>query len=101
MIERDRRQDGARGHETERGGDDAPEGDRADGRRTGEAIGAGVAWPLSSLLQVQTFLFQVEPTNLAVYGLALGTLAAAGLLASAVPAFRAANIDPLVALRHE
>ena len=36
-----------------------------------------------------------------VYGLALGTLAAAGLLASAVPAFRAASIDPLVALRHE
>ena len=67
----------------------------------GLAIGAGVAWPLSSLLQVQTFLFQVEPTNLAVYGLALGTLAAAGLLASAVPAFRAASIDPLVALRHE
>ncbi len=67
----------------------------------GLAIGAGAAWPLSSLLQVQTFLFQVEPTNLAVYGLALGTLAAAGLLASAVPAFRAASIDPLVALRHE
>ena len=67
----------------------------------GLAIGAGVAWPLSSFLQVQTFLFQVEPTNLAVYGLALGTLAAAGLLASAVPAFRAASIDPLVALRHE
>ena len=66
----------------------------------GLAIGAAVAWPLSAALEVQTFLFQVEPTNLAVYGLAVATLAAS-LLASAVPAFRAASIDPLVALRHE
>jgi putative ABC transport system permease protein len=67
----------------------------------GLGIGTAVAWPLGMLLEVQTFLFQVGPTNLAVYALALGTLAAAGLLASAVPAFRAASIDPLVALRHE
>ena len=67
----------------------------------GLAIGTAVSWPLSAILQVQTFLFQVEPTNLAVYALAVATLAAAGLLASAVPAFRAASIDPLVALRHD
>jgi putative ABC transport system permease protein len=68
---------------------------------SGLIIGAGAAWPLSTLLQVQTFLFQVEPTSPAVYALAIGTLSAAGLLASAVPALRAASIDPLVALRHE
>ena len=67
----------------------------------GLAIGAAAAWPLGILLQVQTFLFQVEPTSPAVYAIALGTLSAAGLLASAIPAFRAASIDPLVALRHE
>ena len=67
----------------------------------GLAIGTAVSWPLSTVLQVQTFLFEAEPTNLAVYALAVGTLATAGLLASAVPAFRAATIDPLVVLRHD
>jgi ABC-type antimicrobial peptide transport system permease subunit len=67
----------------------------------GLAIGTAVAWPLSSVLQLQTFLFQVEPTSIGVYGLAVGTLAASALLASAIPAFRAASIDPLVALRRE
>jgi putative ABC transport system permease protein len=66
----------------------------------GLALGAGVAWALSSFLQVQTFLFQMEPTSWVVYGGAVGTLAAAALIASAVPAFRAASIDPLIALRH-
>jgi len=68
---------------------------------TGLAVGVIVAWPLSAALKVQTFLFQVEPTNPGVYALALGTLAAAGLLASAIPALRAASIDPLSALRRE
>ena len=38
----------------------------------GLAIGTAVAWPLSSFLQLQTFLFQVEPTSVGVYGLAVG-----------------------------
>ena len=67
----------------------------------GLATGAAVAWPLSSLLQLQTFLFQVEATSVGIYSLAVGTLAASALLASAIPAFRAASIDPLVALRRE
>jgi putative ABC transport system permease protein len=67
----------------------------------GLATGAAVAWPLSSLLQLQTFLFQVEATSVGIYSLAVGTLAASALMASAIPAFRAASIDPLVALRRE
>jgi predicted permease len=68
---------------------------------TGLAAGVVVAWPLTAALKVQTFLFQVEPTSPGIYALAIGTLAAAGLLASAIPAFRAASIDPLSALRRE
>ncbi len=32
----------------------------------GLAIGTAVAWPLSSLLQLQTFLYQIEPTSVAI-----------------------------------
>ena len=67
----------------------------------GLAIGTAVALPLSTALQVKSFLFQVEPTDKLIYGVALATLALAGLLASAVPARRAASIDPLTALRHD
>jgi putative ABC transport system permease protein len=67
----------------------------------GLAIGTAVAWPLGRLFEVGSFLFQMEATSAIVYAAAIATLAAAGLLASAVPARRAASIDPLAALRHE
>ena len=67
----------------------------------GLALGASIVWPLSTYFQVKSFLFQVEPTDMAIYVVALGVLAAAGLVASAVPAHRAASIDPLAALCHE
>jgi putative ABC transport system permease protein len=67
----------------------------------GLVLGTLIAWPLSTYFQVKSFLFQVEPTDMAIYVVALVVLAAAGLLASAVPAHRAASIDPLAALRHE
>ena len=65
----------------------------------GLAIGGAVAWYLSASLK--SFLFQVEPSDARILVAALVTLASAGLLASAVPARRAAAVDPLVALRHE
>jgi putative ABC transport system permease protein len=68
---------------------------------TGLVIGTAVAWPLSAALEVKSFLFQIEPTDKAIYAIALATLALAGLVASAVPARRAASIDPLSALRHD
>jgi ABC-type antimicrobial peptide transport system permease subunit len=65
----------------------------------GLAIGAAGAWYLGA--GVKIFLFQVEPNDVRVFAAALATLAAAGLIASAVPARRAAAVDPLIALRHE
>jgi predicted permease len=49
----------------------------------------------------RAFLFEIQPTDLRVFACALVTLSAAALVASAVPARRAATIDPLVALRQE
>jgi putative ABC transport system permease protein len=67
----------------------------------GLVIGTLMAWPLGSYFQLKSFLFEVEPTDIATYLAALAVLAAAGLAASAIPARRAASIDPLAALRHE
>ena len=68
----------------------------------GLALGGGAAWLLTKgLKSLEGFLFQIEPTNVAVLIAALATLACAGLAASALPARRAASVDPLVALRHE
>jgi putative ABC transport system permease protein len=65
----------------------------------GLVIGGAVAWYGSAL--VKTFLFEIQPNDLRVLVGALVTLSAAGFLASAVPARRAALIDPLEALRHQ
>jgi len=65
----------------------------------GLAIGAAAAWYGSSI--VRAFMFQTEPHDPRVLAGALVVLATAGLLASAIPARRAAAVDPLVALRQE
>jgi putative ABC transport system permease protein len=65
----------------------------------GLVIGAGGAWYLSA--SVQTFLFQTEPKDVRIFALALVVLTMAGLVASAVPARRAARVDPLIALRQD
>ena len=65
----------------------------------GLVIGAIVAWAFSR--GVERYLFQTEPSDPRIFVSALAVLALAGLVASAVPARRAASVDPLVALRHE
>ena len=65
----------------------------------GLAIGAAGAWYLSAGLK--SFLFEVQPNDLGIFAAALAVLGSAGLLASALPARRAASVDPLIALRSE
>jgi len=66
---------------------------------TGLVVGGAGAWYVSA--GVKALLFQVEPNDVRVFVVALATLAAAGLVASAVPARRAARVDPMIALRQE
>lgn len=65
----------------------------------GLAMGGVGAWWLGS--SIQAFLFGVQPDDIGVHLAAMAALALAGLLASTLPARRAAAVDPIVALRHE
>jgi predicted lysophospholipase L1 biosynthesis ABC-type transport system permease subunit len=65
----------------------------------GLAVGSVAAYALSA--GPKAFLFEIEPTNAGVFAGAITTLAIAGMVASAIPARRAASVDPLVALRQE
>jgi ABC-type antimicrobial peptide transport system permease subunit len=66
---------------------------------SGLVVGGVGAWWLSAA--ARTFLFGVEATDPRAFAAAFLLLALAGLAASAVPARRAACVDPLVALRAE
>ena len=65
----------------------------------GLLIGGAGAWYLSAGLK--TFLVEVQPNDVGIFAGSLAVLACAGLLASALPARRAATVDPLIALRSE
>jgi len=65
----------------------------------GLAIGVTSAWMLGAL--VSGFLFQIEPHDPGVYTGVGAMLVLTGLIAALVPAWRAARVDPLVALRSE
>jgi predicted permease len=65
----------------------------------GLAIGASVSWYSSAT--AARFLFHVEPNDPLIFGAAITVLALTGLAASALPARRAAAVDPIIALRHE
>jgi putative ABC transport system permease protein len=66
---------------------------------TGLAIGVPSAIALSRL--ISTWLYGVTSGDSLTYLAVAGVLSGAGLLACYIPAHRAANVDPMVALRHE
>jgi putative ABC transport system permease protein len=65
----------------------------------GTAIGIAAAVGLTRLMS--TMLFGVRPTDVATYVTVAGLLAMVSLVAGYLPARRAANVDPMVALRDE
>jgi putative ABC transport system permease protein len=65
----------------------------------GAALGVTAAFGASRLLR--NVLFGVSATDAAVFGIALAVVFGGVILATVVPAARAARIDPLTALRHQ
>jgi ABC-type antimicrobial peptide transport system permease subunit len=65
----------------------------------GLIVGGVAAWYLSAT--ARTFLFRLESNDPRAFAAALVSLTLAALIASAVPARRAASVDPMVALRAE
>jgi ABC-type antimicrobial peptide transport system permease subunit len=63
----------------------------------GLAVGLGGAWALTRFLQ--SLLFGVSQTDRATFVAVAGVLAAVAIVATLIPARRAARIDPMVALR--
>ncbi|HEX8359045.1 MAG TPA: ABC transporter permease [Longimicrobium sp.] len=65
----------------------------------GAALGIGLA--VATTRAIGSVLYEVEPLDTASFALAVTILAGAALLASWLPARRAARVDPMVALRSE
>ena len=65
----------------------------------GIALGTALAWYLSET--ARTFLFGITPTDPRAFAVAAVSLLAAAAIASIVPAWRAATVDPVAALRAE
>jgi ABC-type antimicrobial peptide transport system permease subunit len=64
---------------------------------TGIALGIGVALAITRVMSA--FLFGVGPTDPITYAAVSSALAGIALLATYLPAHRAARVDPIVALR--
>jgi putative ABC transport system permease protein len=64
-------------------------------------VGAGLAGASMATDVMSSLLFETEPTDPTTFAAAAIILAIAALLASWLPARRAARVDPLVALRYE
>jgi len=67
----------------------------------GLGLGAGVLLALATGHLVGSFLYQVRPTDLWTYVAVSVSLLAIGLLASLLPARKAASIEPMQALRED
>jgi putative ABC transport system permease protein len=65
----------------------------------GLTAGSLIAWGLTRLLG--SLLFQVAPTDVTTFVVVAVLLSAVAMLASYLPARRAASVDPLIALKYE
>jgi len=65
----------------------------------GLGLGLGVALAAASARVWSRYLFAVDPADVSVYALAVTLLFATAALAAALPARRAARVDPVTALR--
>jgi predicted permease len=70
-------------------------------RLTVAGVCAGAAGGLALTRVLSSLLFDVRPTDWPTYLFAALLLASVALLASYIPAWRAAKVDPIVALRYE
>jgi predicted permease len=66
---------------------------------TGVAIGAVLAWSLTR--GMETVLYEVAPADPLTFTLGVGLLAAVSAVACAIPAVRAARVDPMLVLRDQ
>jgi putative ABC transport system permease protein len=62
---------------------------------------AGLIGAAAGARVLKTFLFGVEPFDPVTFAMVAAALATAAVLASLIPAHRAARVDPMVALRSE
>jgi predicted permease len=69
--------------------------------KAGIGVGLGLIGAVLLSRSMTTLLFNVRPTDPAVYAAVVFVLIGVALLASYLPARRASRIDPLVALRNE
>jgi putative ABC transport system permease protein len=65
----------------------------------GVAVGVVGAYGLARLMS--TLLYRITPTDAPTFAAVAATLSAVALLASYLPARKAAKVDPMIALRHE
>jgi putative ABC transport system permease protein len=64
-------------------------------------VGFGLAASFAATRLIASQLFDVTPTDPATFAVAAILLLTAALLAGLVPARRATNVDPLIAIRQE